>query len=333
MKDYNCIRWERLIELGIEFTYIKKIVKEQFGYEVREVNLEKFISLINNYKDIIEENLLNILEQETYKKASVFSIEKYKKNTEMPIIEDVFNPILNLIFKEKNDINIENGEFYSGELDECFKITHYLKGDRFIEIKLSRIILPIIEEETEDDIGISYEKEIYDCCKFIIDSNKKIVIMFYNDVKDINNSTSKEITIKKKSFRSLFKGVTIRNIIKYSLNRYLEQYFKEYMEEKRADNIRKSISIIEATSINILSEEKSLIRSVKKDFIHSEKRLDAIESDIDNEGLTVSEIECSINGILINLKMDGEISCINNFLFKEVINNVCDEFFNGYRIS
>ncbi|MPN01924.1 hypothetical protein SDC9_149137 [bioreactor metagenome] len=157
--------------------------------------------------------------------------------------------------------------------------------------------------------------------------------MFFNDIKGNSNSISQEITAKKAAFRALFNNVSNKNIIKYYTNMYLEKYFKDYMEDKRKENERKLISIIEASSLDDRDSEKSLIRSVKRDYVHNEKRLSAIENDIENEGLTISEIECRIDNSIIDLKMDGEISCINNFFDKEVIKNVCEEFFNGYKLS
>lgn len=329
MNKYNSIRWNRLKELGIDFKYIKKTVKNKYDYEIKEKTIDKFIEGINNYKDINEIELLNIIEDETYKKASIFSIVQYKKNKNMPIIQDMTS-MLNAYFIEKNEINIDPTDC-NYELDEIFRVTEYIQKEKFAVIKLARRINVKIIEPIDDGTIDEDEKEIYDCCKFYIDIVNKLIIMFFNDIKESDMNPAKEITYKKSAFRSLFDGVTNKNMVRYFMNEYLEAFFKEYMKEYKNGENRKLISIIEATS-NGEDEERSLIRSVKKDFIHNKKRLEAIEYDIENEGLNISEIECCIKGNFIDIKMGGEITCINTFLYKEVIEDVCKEFFEGYTI-
>lgn len=330
MKEYNFIRWERLKELGLDFSHIKSTIRQSFECQIRENDIDNFVKSINKYNAIDECSLLNLLEEDAYNKALIFSIQKYKKNKHMPIVEDITNTMFMLIFKELNDINTEDGKYYDGELDSCFKVAYYNRVNNLANIKLSRVIKSQLLEELEDGTSDSTDIEIYDCCKFLIDINNKLVIMFFNDIKTNDTNPSREITIKKHAFRSLFTDVSSRNILKYSLNNYLEQYFKDYMDDKRKGIQRKLISVIEASSVNGIEEEKSLIRSVNKDYEHSEKRLVAIENDIAKEGLTISELECCNNEIIVDLKMDGEICCINNIFSEEVIKNVCKEFFNGY---
>ncbi|WP_455794911.1 hypothetical protein [Clostridium butyricum] len=331
MEDYTLIRWERLDELGIEFSYIKSVVQKLYEYPIKENTIGEFRDNIKNYKDIDECQLLNLLEHETYKKASIFSIIQYKKNKDkIPIIEDVINDVFYVYFKEKNDINFDDGEYYNGELDDCFKITYYSKNDNFVIIKMACVMNENSSETLDDGTTEEYDINLYDCCKFIIDINKKLVIMFYNDIKSNIISISKQITARKTAFRTLF-NISNRNILKYYLNSYLEKYFSEYMKEQRSGNPRKLVSIIEASAIDNNNQEKSLIRSIKRDYVHSEKRLDAIEDAVKNENLTISEIECSLYDVIINLQMKGDISCINSFLYEEVVENVCKEFFNGYK--
>lgn len=327
MNRYDLIRWDRLKELGISFEYIKTNVKNIYNYEIKEKTIDSFIDNIANYKDIKVIELLNILENEAYKKAYVFSIVQYKKNKNMPIIQDMTS-MLNAYFIEKNDIQSDSNKY---KLDEIFRITEYIQKDKFAVIKLARVIQTKIVEPMDDGTIDEFEKEIYDCCKFYIDIDNKLVIMFFNDIKESDTNPAKEITYKKSAFRSLFDGVTNKNMVRYFMNEYLEEFFKEYMKEYRNKDNRKLISIIEATS-NEGDEERSLIRSVKKDFTHNIKRLEAIEYDIENEGLNISEIECCIKGNFIDIKMGGEITCINTFLYKEVIGDVCKEFFNGYTV-
>lgn len=331
MNKYRNLRWDRLKELGLEIKYIKDIVKNKYKYQVKENKISDFIKNIKDYKNIYECDLLNILEEEAYRKASIFSIMRYKKNKEkMPIIDDFTNDIFNTYFKEKNGINFSNGEYYSGKLDNCYKITHYNKNKNFVVIKLNCIFSEKLIE-TEDGIMEEYDVDIYDCCKFIVDIKNMLVVMFYNDFKSNQLTPSKQVTIRKDAFRALF-NVTNKNILRFSINTYLEKYFKKYMEEYRNGDIHKLVSIIEASSIDNINEERSLIRSVKRDYIHSPKRLEAIDDDIKNDNLTISEIECCIDDVIIDLEMKGEIICINNFLFKEVIDNVCKEFFDEYKL-
>ncbi|MBN1045468.1 hypothetical protein DVW08_08865 [Clostridium botulinum] len=333
MEEYNSYRWERLEYLGLDFLYVKHIVKSNYNYEIRERDLINFIANISTYKDINEVELLNILEEHVYKKVFVFSIRQYKKNKEMPFIEEITNNILNVLFKERNDIKIENDEYFDGELDSCFRVIYYKNDDEFSIIKMSRIIS--VDTSNNLDDGTIEEDTIilYDCCKFIIDLNNKLVFMFFNDLNNSDGNISKEITYKKAAFRELFLNVSNRNILKYSFIQYLENYFQEYINDIKQGNQRKLVSIIEASSIDTKEEEKSLIRSVKRNYVHNRKRLDAIENDIKNEGLTISEIECCINGTIVDLRHEGEICCINNFLNEEVIKSVCKEFFNEYKLS
>ncbi|WP_017416750.1 hypothetical protein [Clostridium tunisiense] len=333
MIEYNSIRWERIKELEVEFSYIKAIVIKIFDYQIRESNLDDFIKNIDKYRDINECKLLDELEGETYKKMVILSIRRYKKNKHMPIIEDITNSVYSMIFKTSNGVKMANGEHYDGQLDECFKVTYLKKDDKFATIKLSRVITNKLEENLEDGTTNLVDKTIYDCCKFIIDINNKLVAMFFNDIKNSNKNITKEITLKKCAFRSLFAEVTNKNIIKYYLNTYLEKYFKSYMEDKRNGNERKLISIIEASCIDGICEERSLIRSINNNYIHSDQRLMAIEDDVNKKGLTISELECCINDSIVDLKMDGEITCVNSFFYEEVITNVCKEFFGGYKLS
>lgn len=326
MEVYNQIRWDRLEELEVDIEFIRRVVKEEYGYELREVSITELRENISRYVDIREEKLLDRIEDSTYKKANLFTIKKFKKNVNIPIIDELTS-MLNVYFMEMNSIGDVK------ELDEQFVITDYKKDDKFAIIKMARKFTTIIQSPNEDDGSIDeFEKEIYDCCKFYIDLEMNLVIMYFNDVKESNMGPSKEITYKKSCFRNFFNGVSSKNLVRFFVNMQLEDYFKIYMEEKRNNNERKSVSIIEATSQDDDIAEKSLIRSVNKDCEHSDKRLDAIEYDIENEGLTISEIETLIDGNTIDIKMTGEITCIDTFLYKEVVIGVCREFFGGYEL-
>lgn len=332
MDKYNEIRWERLINVGIDILYVKKKVKEIYGYEVRENSVNLFIKNINKYKDVNQVELLNQLEEEAYKKAHIFNIKKPEKNKDTPIVDEL-TTMLNIFFKEKNEITFQDGEYFSGDLTSAYKVTFYKCNNTTAVIKLARTFSFTEQIVNEDSTIDEYPRDVYDCCKFYVDLQKGLVIMFFNDIKESSLNPSKEVTLKKSSFRQLFNNVNSQNMVKFHLHLYLEEYFKEYMNDKQNENEKKLISIIEATSLNISSEEeKSLIRSVNRDYKHSIKRLEAIEYDVNNEGLTISEIESCINGNSINVRKGGEIFCINTFFYKEVIDDVCKEFFGGYRL-
>lgn len=332
MKEYNYIRWERLKELNIEFNFLKSIVKNSYSYEMKEKTINEFIKNISWYKNIDECDLLNKLEEYSYKKIDIFSIEKYKKNKEEPFISDITNDFFRTYFKVKSTKGLENNKYCYGELDSTFRVVYYNIQHDFAIFKMARVSLYSVSESQDDGTSDQYDKEIYDCCKFYIDLKNKLIFMHFNDIKNIDTNTSKEITKKKNEFRALFTDVTNKNMLKYFITKNLEVYFKNYMNEIRENNQHKLVSIIEASSYDYKDGDKSLIRSVERNFIHSRKRLDAIESDIGTErNLTITEIECTIDDKIIDLKGDGEIYCINNFFYKEVINNVCQEFFNGYK--
>lgn len=332
MQKYNKIRWNRLIKLEISVDYTKSIIKKIYNYEIKENSLEEIRDNISKYNSIDEFELLNLLEQNSYDKISIFYCRRYKTNKSEPLFEDLSNDIFINLFKKKNNINMKNQEYYKGDLGCCFKITYCTKTDtNFVIIKMAKVIERDFTRESNLGGIEEYTEELYDCAKFIIDLNKKIIFMFYNDFRGTDNSYEKEITLKKDAFRNMFSAVSKKNLLKYNIDNKLESYFKEYMDELRKKEPRKLISIIQNFGEN--NGKKSSLKSIQHDFNHDPKRLDTIEYEINNKGYIISDIECVINGNTININNLGEITCETSLFNKEVVKSVCEEFFNGYELS
>lgn len=70
MIRYNSIRWKRLEELGMEFSYVKNVIRTTYNYQIREQDISEFRKNISSYKKITEVELLNLLEN--YKWRLIF---------------------------------------------------------------------------------------------------------------------------------------------------------------------------------------------------------------------------------------------------------------------
>lgn len=327
MIKYNEARWNNIIKNNIPFDYIKSIVKDKYNNVIRESNVVDFKKNINTYKKIDEFNLLNEIEENFYNRLAVFSIKRYKKNTSFPICDDIQNMAFNDVFKSKNRINMDSNEYYEGELDQFYSVVYYnIVNEQFTEIKLSRLREEQFTKEDDGDIETITE-EIYDTCKFVIDCQNTLVFMFYNDFIVNDNICPRAVTEKKEAFRNLFPGVSNKNILKYNIDNYLNKYFFSYMKEINENNPCKLITIIKTLSF----DGESSLKSINYNYEHRKSRLEAINDDVKNHNHTIAEIECNINDVLVNLKHVGELSCNNSCFSKEVIEDVCKEFFEDYK--
>lgn len=326
--NINDIRWKRIEILDIDFNFIKSIISEKFGYEVREVSLRNFLSNMKEYKNLDIDKLLFYIEDKYYNRLSILSMKPLKKEPEYPVYEELINPTFNLEFKRKNRIiKQENNEFI-GELDNIFKVTYYYENERFVEIKLSKIFQHSYRIDNEGIIE-DITENIYDCFKVIIDLEDKLIFMFYNDLPINSSNNGYEYTNKKKAFYQLFTNATKGNILSYIISDSLTKYFLEYVIEVENQDIKKLVSLVEAT--NLIGARKAT-RSISHEYKHDECSINAIKSLVIDKGYCISAIECKLKSNLIKLKNFGEICIEKGFFSKEVLESVCKEFIEGHEI-
>lgn len=327
MKYLNSLRWKRVKESEIPYIYIKGIIKHIYGYEVKEDNIDEFIEKIDSYNNINEGFLLSAIEEHVYKKLRIFSMKDLMKYDEHPIKSTLNNKVFKQLFKQKNRINIDENEYYIGNLDTCYKVVKYNENGNIFEIKLACIRNSIYTEIQADGVQDEVSIDVYDSVKYIIDIEKELVLMFYNDIFEGNFNNNKEVTNRKKAFFNLFENVSNSNLVNYELTQNLLEYFYEYLKELNDNNIRKSISLIETFN---KSGKANSVRSKASDFNHSEHRIKAIEYAIEKENHSIATIECVVNSNSIRLRNNGEIYLQDCTFQSEVMESVCKEFFRSY---
>ncbi|MBB6623845.1 hypothetical protein [Clostridium gasigenes] len=324
----NIKRWERIELLDINFNYIKKIIKKKFAYEIREISVKDFARNIKAYKNIDEDILLSLIEKNYYKRLSILSMKPLKSNPEFPVHEELTNSVFNSEFKRNNRIGIQCNKEVVGELDDIYKVTYYYEQERFVEIKLAKII-NYSEEINNNGIHMNKNTNIYDCYNIIIDLSEKIIFMFYNDLPVNNINNGSEYTKKKKAFYELFTKATQGNILSYIISDSLRLYFLEYMEEIENKDSRKMISLVE--TMNLIGSKKST-RSIAHEFTHDECSINAIKELVIKHNYSISAIECKINSELVKLKSTGEINIETGIFDEEVLQSVCEEFIDGNEV-
>lgn len=214
----------------LDFDSVKRIVKNRYDYDIIESCLEDFFKYINEYDDIDELELLGILENESFIKMSVLNMRKIKKAPHYPICEEILNPMLLQLFKSKN--NIKSKE-YVGELGECYEVIYYNENRNKDDIKNLDIKIACVRSfekklTKEDGVIEEIKEEIYDCARFIIDIDNKLIYMFYNDWPNGYNSNVKGYTEKKRVLYTIFHNASQGNVLSYVLSDSLTDYFKDY---------------------------------------------------------------------------------------------------------
>ena len=323
------LRWQYIKNLEVEFSYIKSIIKKYFNYNVIESNLDQLLennNLENNYPDIDQFKLLSYIEEYSYKRMSILVMRTLANGKTHPVYEELDNEAFKSIFKTKNGINNFDNDEYIGDLDSIYKVVNYKEIGDHIIIKLAcketRIELNIDDDGMESEEELSY----YDCIKFIINIKQNKIFMFYNNTN--KNANNVDFTKKKNAFYQLFTKANRANIYHYTSNTILNAYFNEYYDENINKNIRKSISEIITESP---MGDKNSVFSRTHNFRHSQERLKAIKSALDNEDHDISSIEILLNEKIIKIKGLGEIIS-NSILNKEVLKSVCEEFYPDFKI-
>ncbi|MEG0297435.1 MAG: hypothetical protein RR620_12020 [Clostridium sp.] len=322
------LRIDRLTSLGIRFSDVKSIVKDKYDYEIEESSFKEFMNNIQEYNDIDEYELFDLIENRYYKKISILSMRKLKKEPNYPICDELLNPMLLSVFKQTHDINLLGTPDFNYELSECYKLVSYKENIvnnsiKSIEFKIACIRSYINKEMSETAELEEREQEFYDCARFFIDLDNKVIYMFYNDWPIGYASTTNGYTEKKRYLYAIIKSATKGNVLSYILSDSLTEYYNEYYDETENGKSRKVISHVEC----MYNDEKvKAIKSTDYEYKHERKTLDAIKYVIDNKGYHIAVIECLIANKLVRIKEDGSIFVDNSGVCEEVLMYVCKEF-------
>lgn len=324
MKNLNELRWNRIKEAELPFIYIKSIVKRMYDYEIKESNVDEFIINISNYINIDEGILLLNIERDIYIKLKIFSLKDLKKYDKHPIEDELTNPMLKMLFEVQNNIKIKDGIFGIDDLDSFYRVIYYKEEDNKFDFRLACIKRSI--EIVIDDLGCQDEIEIYvyDSVRFIVDLDKRLVFMYYNDILEGNFKANNEVTNRKRAFMELFRNVNTKNLISFDISNKLLKYFNEYLLEIENNNPKKLISMIE--TVGTLNKRNSL-SSIADDFKHAHARLVAIDYAINNEDHDIATLECIVNSHNVRLRREGYIMLPDSTFQMEVIKDVWKEFF------
>lgn len=322
------LRWEYIKNLEVDFTYIKKIIKKEFGYDVRELDIENFTkkdNLCTNYPDINEAKLLSIIEEYSYKKMAILIMRPLANGKIHPVYDELSNEAFKMIFKTKNRINHFEDDEYNGLLDSNYKVVNYKEVRDYVIIKLA--CNEVISKRLVDDSGIESDDPIsyYESFKLIINIEKNKIFMFYNYLG--NNSSTVDFTKKKNAFYKLFSKTSKGNIYHYDSTEILNEYFNEYYDEHKNKNIKKMISEI-ASESQIGPKKTSNFKAT--DFKYCDIDLESLKNAV-NRGDAISTIESQIDDKIVKIKKGSYISS-DTILNKEALESVCKEFYPDFEI-
>ena len=326
--ELSDLRWQALGMVGVSFQYIKNYLKNKYTIEVEEPNLEEFTRNLLNYTEIDIQNVLFELEDMAFKKIMVYSLREKE-------LEEVINQVFREQFISINRIEgvIDNKQL--NNIDTPLSPCYVNFGTKYITVKMAQLRCYMGNDVDEDNVVISSPKEYYHCAKFVIDTNKGLVFLFYNDInndEEEGNWKAKAVTEKKQAFYNLFNEGTQYTLLKFGFDNELFLYIKRYLDALKQSGAEGDgpVLVIETSDPR---EVKNSLRSSKVDGKHSIQRLDAIRYALEYERHTVRSIECTINSMWFNIKNYGEIITSGPYLSKEVVESVCEEVFPEYKVS
>src|SRR3712207_6164739 len=94
--------------------------------------------------------------------------------------------------------------------------------------------LYILDDVDEDNVVTSIKKTYYHCSKFIVDLEKNLMFLFYNDIISEGEDgfgKGKAITEKKQAFYSLFTEGTQYTLLRFNIHEYLNNYIKLHLNK------------------------------------------------------------------------------------------------------
>ncbi|MBW4827662.1 MAG: hypothetical protein KZY61_00980 [Clostridiaceae bacterium] len=332
-KELIRLRWEALNIIGVKYQIIKNILYKMYNVEVEEKNFKEFVDVLpNKYQQINHQEILFELEDISYRKIAVFSM----REDEIEELSCIQPQMFLTINKISNTVDNKRLIKVHENIYPCF--TSF--GDRVVTIKMAQIRKFSFDIFGENGERSTRSLEYYHCAKFIVDTQQKLVFLFYNDIHgDESNRKRTAITEKKQAFYKLFSKGNQQTLNIYRFDLYLMKYVRAYLESignvaaecLNVENSQINNSVILIETIDLMNSKNNL-RSSERDGHHNKYRLDAIKCALEKENHTVKIVECMINNRWFQFKNSGEIvtdiPCFN----REVIENVCKEIFPTYKL-
>lgn len=325
--DINKMRWEELEQIGISYKYIKKFLEDLYKIDIVENDIQELIGAFSDkYKDINQDEVLFKLEDTAYRKLAIFSMRDKE-------VEELKNSVFNQEFINRNRLNncVDCEKIF--EIGKNLTVSYCLFNKRYAVIKMVQKRCLYYDDMDSNNIITTMSKEYYHFTKFIVDLEKNLVFLFYNDINHENeegSSRNKAITEKKQVFYSLFSKGNTKTISKYNIDDYLYRYVLDYLNSVETNDDKPKVVLVIETEDE--DETKNNLRSSKEDGMHNDARLKAIREALTKENHTVKMMECMINNRWIQFRRNGEINLSGPYFGKEVIESVCKEMFTDYTI-